>query len=212
MTLSTDSLALHLVALMGFGYLCASWLGAVGVCRLAGVPDPRRRGSGNPGFSNVLRLYGKRLALWTLAFDAGKGMPALWLARSEGLPPWAQGLVGLGVLLGHSYPVWHGLRGGKAVASAFGVLLMLTPAVALPCALCWALLTWRGRTAAIASLASACLAPLLSVWLAREYVWVIIAFTLLVFLRHAWDIRRLGAGGYRSEASEIHDGINSREK
>nr|WP_298377337.1 glycerol-3-phosphate 1-O-acyltransferase PlsY [uncultured Halomonas sp.] len=188
------SAALQAIFLMAMGYLCAACLGAVWLCRLAGVTDPRLRGSRNPGFSNVLRLYGKRLALATLAFDALKGMPALWLAKSSGLPIWVQGLVGFSVLLGHSYPVWHRFRGGKAVASAFGVLLVLTPPVALICAACWTLLAWRVRTAAIASLASAALAPLASVWLAHDYVWVIIAFTLLVLVRHVWNIQRLGEG------------------
>nr|WP_299243107.1 glycerol-3-phosphate 1-O-acyltransferase PlsY [uncultured Halomonas sp.] len=186
--------AMQVSFLMALGYLCAACLGAVWLCRLAGVSDPRLRGSCNPGFSNVLRLYGKRLALATLSFDAVKGMPALWLAKSGGLPIWAQGLVGFSVLLGHSYPVWHRFRGGKAVASAFGVLLVLTPPVALVCAACWTLLAWRVRTAAVASLASAALAPLASIWLAQDYVWVVIVFTLLVLVRHVWNIQRLGEG------------------
>lgn len=181
-------------ALLLAGYLSGSWLGALTVCRMAGVRDPRFAGSCNPGFSNVLRLHGKRLALATLLLDALKGVPVLLLAKGVGLPPWAQGVVGLGVLLGHSYPIWHRLRGGKAVASAFGVLLVLTPWVALCCAACWVLLAWRVRTAAIASLASATLAPLLSLWLAPEYVLVIVAFALLVLARHVWNIRRLGGG------------------
>ncbi|MFC3284708.1 glycerol-3-phosphate 1-O-acyltransferase PlsY [Litchfieldella rifensis] len=186
-------LSTTLILLMA-GYLSGSWLGALTVCRLARVRDPRFAGSCNPGFSNVLRLHGKRLALATLVLDAAKGMPVLWLAKGQGLPPWAQGLVGLGVLLGHSYPLWHHFRGGKGVASAFGVLLVLTPAVALSCAVCWALLAWRVRTAAIASLASATLAPLLSLWMAPDYVLVILVFALLVLARHVWNIRRLGRG------------------
>ncbi|HET8790390.1 MAG TPA: glycerol-3-phosphate 1-O-acyltransferase PlsY [Modicisalibacter sp.] len=192
--MSPSDVALLTAALMGLGYLCGACLGAVWLCRLAGVGDPRLRGSRNPGFSNVLRVHGKRLALATLAFDAAKGVPVLWLAKSSDLPSWAQGLVGLGVLLGHSYPLWHRFRGGKSVASAFGVLLILTPPVALVCAACWALLAWRVRTAAVASLASAALAPLVSVWLARDYVWVIIAFAALVLVRHVWNIQRLGQG------------------
>ena len=192
--MSSAILVTHAALLTLLAYLCGSCLGAVWLCRLSDLPDPRLRGSFNPGFSNVLRLYGKRLALATLAFDAGKAVPALWLAKGSDLPPWAQGMVGLGVLLGHSYPLWHRWRGGKAVASAFGVLLMLTPAVALLAAACWALLAWRVHTAAIASLASALLAPLASVWLARDYVWVVIIFALLVVLRHVWNIQRLGRG------------------
>lgn len=185
---------ISLLPLVVLGYLSGSWLGALTVCRLAGVGDPRLAGSFNPGFSNVLRLHGRRLALATLLVDALKGMPVLMLAILLGLPPWAQGVVGLAVLLGHSYPVWHRLRGGKAVASAFGVMLVLTPGVALCCAGCWALLAWRVRTAAVASLSSAAAAPLASLWLAPDYVGVVIAFTLLVLARHVLNIRRLGRG------------------
>ncbi|AMD01245.1 MULTISPECIES: glycerol-3-phosphate 1-O-acyltransferase PlsY [Halomonas] len=180
--------------LLGVGYLSGSWLGALSVCRMAGVEDPRLGGSHNPGFSNVLRLHGRRLALATLLLDAFKGMPVLWLSLWLGLPPWAQGMVGLAVLLGHSYPIWHRFRGGKAVASAFGVMLVLTPWVALCCALLWAILAWRVRTAAVASLASGGLAPLVSVWLAPDYVIVVMAFTALVLARHMLNIRRLRRG------------------
>jgi glycerol-3-phosphate acyltransferase PlsY len=183
-----------MLALVALGYLSGSWLGALTVCRLTGVGDPRLDGSFNPGFSNVLRLHGRRLALATLLVDAAKGMPVLLLAILLGMPPWAQGLVGLAVLLGHSYPLWHRFRGGKAVASAFGVMLVLTPGVALVCALLWALLAWRVRTAAVASLASAAAAPLASLWLAPDYVVVVIAFTLLVLVRHVLNIQRLGRG------------------
>ncbi len=185
---------LQLLACLLLGYASGSWLGALWVCRLAGVDDPRLAGSGNPGFSNVLRLYGRRLAAATLALDAVKGMPALGLAIAFGLPPWAQGVIGLAVLLGHSYPPWHRFRGGKAVASAFGVLLVLTPGVAMCCAVLWALLAWRVRTAAVASLSSAGVAPLASLWLAPDYVLVVTTFTALVLVRHLLNIRRLGRG------------------
>lgn len=185
---------LPLLGLSLLGYFSGSWLGALWVCRLAGVGDPRLEGSGNPGFSNVLRLHGRRLAAATLLLDALKGMPALWLAMGLGLAPWAQGVVGLAVLLGHSYPPWHRFRGGKAVASAFGVLLVLTPWVALCCAALWVLLAWRVRTAAVASLASAGIAPLASLWLAPDYVLVVVAFTALVLLRHLLNINRLRHG------------------
>lgn len=183
-----------ILPLMALGYLSGTWLGALAVCRLAGVGDPRLAGSANPGFSNVLRLHGSRLALATLVVDVVKGMPVLWLAMWLGLPPWGLGLVGLGVLLGHSYPAWHRFRGGKGVASAFGVMLVLTPWVALCCAALWTLLAWRVRTAAVASLSSAALAPLASLWLAPEFVGVVMAFTLLVLGRHALNIRRLRRG------------------
>lgn len=176
------------------GYLSGSWLAAVSVCRMFGVADPRFCGSCNPGFSNVLRLYGPRLAAATLLLDALKGVPAVLAAKLLALPVWLQGVVGLAVLLGHSYPLWYGFRGGKSVSSAFGVLLVLVPSVALLTALCWALLAWRLRTAAAASLVSALLAPLLCLWLAPGYVSVVGGFSLLVLARHGLNIRRLRRG------------------
>ncbi len=176
------------------GYLCGSWLAALTVCRLAGVPDPRFCGSCNPGFSNVLRLYGPRLAAATLLLDALKAVPAVLAVKLMALPIWLQGVVGLAVLLGHSYPLWHGFRGGKAVASAFGVLLVLVPSVALLSAVCWSLLAWRLRTAAAASLVSALVAPLACSWLASEYVGVVSGFSMLVLARHGLNIRRLRRG------------------
>ncbi|WP_434986497.1 glycerol-3-phosphate 1-O-acyltransferase PlsY [Vreelandella zhaodongensis] len=183
------------------GYLCGSWLAALSVCQLAGVPDPRFCGSCNPGFSNVLRLYGPRLAAATLLLDALKAVPAVLAAKLLALPIWLQGIVGLAVLLGHSYPLWHGFRGGKAVASAFGVLLVLVPSVALLSAVCWSLLAWRLRTAAVASLISALIAPLACLWLAPAYVGVVSGFSVLVLTRHGLNIRRLRRG----EEPNLHD-------
>ncbi|MGP9768389.1 glycerol-3-phosphate 1-O-acyltransferase PlsY [Halomonas sp. AOP13-D3-9] len=176
------------------GYFSGSWLAALSVCRLAGVGDPRHHGSFNPGFSNVLRLYGPRLAAATLLLDALKAMPAVLGAKLTSCPVWLQGLVGLAVLLGHSFPLWHGFRGGKAVASAFGVLLVLVPYVALLSAVVWSLLAWRLKTAALASLLSALVAPLACIWLAPEYVMVVGGFSLLVLARHGLNIRRLRSG------------------
>ncbi|MBR2515632.1 MAG: glycerol-3-phosphate 1-O-acyltransferase PlsY [Halomonas sp.] len=182
------------MVLIVLGYLSGSWLAALSVCRLARVADPRFHGSCNPGFSNVLRLYGPRLAAATLLLDALKAVPAVLAAKLLALPIWLQGAVGLAVLLGHSYPLWHKFRGGKAVASAFGVLLVLVPSVALLSAVCWALLAWRLRTAAAASVVSALVAPIACYWLAPDYVSVVGGFSLLVLARHWLNIRRLRQG------------------
>lgn len=176
------------------GYLSGSWLGAITVCRLARLPDPRLTGSGNPGFSNVVRLHGIGPGLATLLIDMAKGWPVLWLGMAAELEPSGLGMVGLGVLLGHCYPLWYRLRGGKAVASAFGILLLLAPGVALICALVWVLLALWIHTAAVASLTSACLAPLVSLWLAPDFTREVVVFALLVLIRHGLNIRRLSDG------------------
>ncbi|MGO2414506.1 MULTISPECIES: glycerol-3-phosphate 1-O-acyltransferase PlsY [Cobetia] len=185
----------QLSLLLAAAYACGSILGAVWLCQILRLSDPRLAGSFNPGFSNVLRLHGTLPAMLVLAFDAAKGMPALWLALQLSLPPWALGLVGLAVLVGHSLPLWHrGHRGGKAVAAAFGVLLILAPGVALSCAALWIGLAWRLRTAAIASLVAGLAAPLFSLWLAPEMSGVILVFSSLIVIRHALNLRRLSDG------------------
>ena len=91
-----------MTALVLAGYLSGSLLGAVWVCRALGRRDPRHAGSRNPGFSNVLRLHGVVPAALTLGVDAAKAMPVRWVAQRVALPLWAQGAVGLSVLVGHS--------------------------------------------------------------------------------------------------------------
>lgn len=189
-----EAMPLESVPWLIVGYLSGSWLAALSVCRLAGVADPRAHGSRNPGFSNVLRLYGPRLAVATLCLDALKGMPCLLLLKSFDAALWLQGAVGLAVLLGHSYPVWHRFKGGKAVASALGVLLVLVPWVALVSAALWSLIAWRGRSAAFASLISALAAPLLCLGLAPDYAPLVALFGLLVIGRHWLNIVRLRRG------------------
>ncbi len=202
---------LTLGLLVGAGYLSGSFLGAIWVCRLLGLEDPRLAGSGNPGFSNVLRAHGWQPAALTLAIDAAKSVPVMWLAGSASLTIWTEGLVGLSVLVGHSLPVWHRGRGGKAVASAFGVLLMLATPVALIAALVWFALAWRLRTAALASLAAALTAPLASYWLAPEATGVICVFSLLVMARHAWDIRHWRERGARTLTPALADPFDEED-
>jgi glycerol-3-phosphate acyltransferase PlsY len=129
------------------GYLLGSIVGSLWVGRLRGGVDIRKLGSGNAGGTNALRTQGKSFALWVLAIDIGKG----WLAARllapivlPGIDPapadvavWTPAACGLAVILGHVYPVWHGFRGGKGVATLVGVVLGLDASL-LPVML----LTW----------------------------------------------------------------------
>ncbi len=115
-------------------YLVASVNGAVVVLRLLGRDDPRTRGSGNPGTSNVYRIAGPGWAAVVLLLDVGRGAAVAWLAlRFLPVPqlPW----VGLGLLLGNHFPVFHRFRGGKGVATWLGLVAAFHPlAAALSCA------------------------------------------------------------------------------
>src|SRR2546421_1759397 len=107
------------------GYLAGSIPFAIIVSRIVALPDPRTYGSKNIGATNVLRSGHRVAALATLAGDAGKGWLAVLLARMAGATDELLAIVGFCAFLGHVFPVWLRLRGGKGVATAAGVLIAL---------------------------------------------------------------------------------------
>ncbi len=175
------------------GYLLGSIpFGAI-LTRLAGYGDIREIGSGNIGATNVLRTGNKSLAALTLFLDLAKGAAAV--AIGAWWSPGAALAGALGVIAGHMFPIWLGFRGGKGVATALGVLLVLCWPVALLALLLWLatalLFHYSSLAALVAAVASAALAALLT---DRASALVIIAIALLVILRHQDNIRRLVAG------------------
>ena len=115
------------------GFVIAYLIGSVPfgllLTRLGGAGDVRAIGSGNIGATNVLRTGRKGLALATLALDMLKGALPVWLAYRY-LGPDMAVIVGLGTVVGHCFPIWLKFQGGKGVATAGGVVIALTPAVA----------------------------------------------------------------------------------
>ncbi|MGL4350938.1 MAG: glycerol-3-phosphate 1-O-acyltransferase PlsY, partial [Plesiomonas shigelloides] len=103
-------------------YLLGSISSAILICRLAGLPDPRETGSGNPGATNVLRLGGRFAALAVLIADVAKGGLPVWLAYKLDLAPPVLGIIAIAACLGHIYPIFFHFQGGKGVATAFGAI------------------------------------------------------------------------------------------
>src|SRR5687768_17488094 len=112
-------------------YLLGSISFAVLVSRAMGLPDPRTFGSKNPGATNVLRQGKKLAAALTLLGDTAKGWLAVFLTghffAGGATPVYELSLVAVAVVIGHIYPVFHRLQGGKGVSTALGVLLALNP-------------------------------------------------------------------------------------
>lgn len=182
-----------------FLLLCAAYLlgsvsFAVLLARLRHQPDPRSFGSRNPGASNMLRLGHRRLALATLIGDMGKGAVAVWLASQMGLIPVQQAWVGLLAVIGHILPLYHGFHGGKGVATAAGVLLVLSWPAALIAGLVWLAIFTIRSIASLASLA-ACVAlvPWMA-WHSPELQIPVSLMVLIILLRHRLNIGRLLAG------------------
>ena len=187
-------MSVEFILLLCAAYLLGSISFAVLLTRLRHKPDPRSFGSGNPGASNILRLGNRPLALATLLGDMGKGALAVWLAARLGLEPVQQAWVGLLAVIGHILPLYHRFHGGKGVATAAGVLLLLSwPAAAL------ATLVWLGvfalrATASLASLA-ACVAVLpWTAWHSPALQIPVSLMVLIILLRHRLNIGRLLAG------------------
>jgi len=184
----------HILALVA--YLLGSVSSAIIVCRLAGLPDPRSGGSGNPGATNVLRLGGKKLAVVTLAGDLFKGLLPMLIAHALGVAPELLGLIGLAAFFGHLYPVFFRFQGGKGVATAIGVLVGMDWVVGLATVGTWLVVAVLSRYSSLSALVATGLAPAWVAWRfgAIEPALACGGMTVLLFWRHQANIRRLLAG------------------
>lgn len=181
------------IAVVILGYLSGSIASALLVCRVLRLEDPRGQGSGNPGATNMLRLYGKYAAILTLAGDVLKGVLPVLLAGFLELPPTVIALTGLAAFSGHLYPVFFGFRGGKGVATLAGVLFGTHWLAGLLFAGTWLLAAAIGRYSSLSALVAAALSPLY-VWLILNETVYIAGFGLmavLLFWRHRDNIRNL---------------------
>jgi glycerol-3-phosphate acyltransferase PlsY len=188
--------AMNLLIFAVLGYLLGSVPFAVIVSRAFRLADPRSFGSGNPGATNVLRSGNKAAALLTLLGDAAKGWLAMFAAAKVGAGDTAIAVAGLSAFLGHVFPFTLGFRGGKGVATAVGVLLGFSTALAGITATVWLTVVVFTRYSSLAALAAATAAPALTWWLVgRVDVTVTVTFMCAVLIyRHKSNIRKLLAG------------------
>jgi glycerol-3-phosphate acyltransferase PlsY len=192
-TLMSPAGILALIALAGY-LLGAIPFGLV-LTRAAGLGDIRRVGSGNIGATNVLRTGRKSLAAATLVLDAAKGTAAVLLGRHfAGEAGVLAG--GLAAVLGHLFPVWLGFKGGKGVASGFGVLLAAAPWAGLAAGLVWLVCALLTRISSLSALLACLAAPLIAWALGTPPPTeaLVAGVALLIIARHHANIRRLLAG------------------
>ena len=182
-----------IVGALLFGYLLGAIPFGLLLTRAAGLGDIRAIGSGNIGATNVLRTGRRGLAAATLLLDGAKGLAAVLLARRLG-GEWAGEAAGLAAVLGHLFPLWLGLRGGKGVATGLGVLLGVLWPVGLLCCALWLAVVRLVRISSAGALAAFIAAPLLALLFRPAVSGLACAIALLVVLRHHANIRRLLAG------------------
>ncbi|MET1077172.1 MAG: glycerol-3-phosphate 1-O-acyltransferase PlsY [Pseudomonas sp.] len=178
-------------------YLLGSLSFAILLSRLAGRPDPRASGSGNPGATNMLRVAGRKLALLTLLGDVLKGLLPVWFAGHLGLGPQQQAWIGLAAVVGHLYPLYFRFRGGKGVATAAGMLLGVYPPAAALAAAAWLLTFALTRTSSLASLIATPLTLPLLAWQHPPALLPMSVLTGLIVWRHRANLRDLFSGHER---------------
>jgi len=183
----------YLLAAAAFGYLLGSIPFGLVLSRLFGYGDIRKIGSGNIGATNVLRTGNKPLAAATLVLDSGKGAFAALLAARFG--PDMAVLAGAGAMLGHTFPVWLGFKGGKGVATALGVLLAVSWPTGLAACALWLLTAFATRISSLSALVALGLSPVVGWYFGGPQVAPLALFiAVLVFIRHHANIRRLLRG------------------
>ncbi len=181
-------------------YLMGSVSFAVVVSWFFGLPDPHTYGSGNPGATNVLRTGKKAAAVLTLIGDTVKGAAALWLAQyfapRFGVGEHALAAVALAAFLGHLFPLYFRFRGGKGVATAAGILLVMDWRIALTLLVVWALVAVVSRYSSLAAIVAAALSPLVAFYFlgGGAMTWAVLVIALLLLWRHRGNVERLLAG------------------
>ena len=171
--------------------------------------DVREKGSGNAGTTNMLRSVGKGAAVATLILDILKGVVAIWVAIGYGnLVNWITNLqidnsilvqlAGIFVIIGHTFPIYFGFKGGKGVATALGILLTTNYQIGLICLVFALVLIILTRMVSVGSLGAAILYPVLTLFLLQEnfivpgnYLIYSIIIALIVIFNHRSNVKRL---------------------
>ncbi len=185
-------MTIQLLLALVCGYLLGSIPFGLLLTRFAGKGDVRSVGSGNIGATNVLRAAGKGVAAATLVLDALKATLAVLIARQ--LWPGSEAFAAAGALIGHLYPVWLNFRGGKGLATYFGLLIPLFPVAAVIYAVVWVGTLVTARISSVAGMVAAVSAPVAAAVLDWDLFPMLLGFTLLVIWRHHENIARLRAG------------------
>ena len=195
MTLTLD------ILLIPLAYLIGSISFAVVVSKCMSLPDPHSYGSGNPGATNVLRTGNKLAAALTFLGDALKGYFAVMLARillgdqslSTSLSSWVLCGVVLAVFLGHLFPIFHGFKGGKGVATACGILFGVNAILGIATLSTWIIVAAFLRYSSLAALAAAVFGPIYFVFLFgfQPMGIALLAVCSLLIWRHRSNIQNL---------------------
>jgi glycerol-3-phosphate acyltransferase PlsY len=175
---------------------------------LKGGVDIRTQGSGNAGSTNALRTQGPAFAIWVIIIDVAKGWVAAALLPGLALPAiapasevqalWLPAACAFAAILGHVFPVWHGFRGGKGVATLVGAYAGLNPVLLLPLFASWLVMVTVSGFVGLASIIAAMAMPVYLLMHDGPVFTPELAFALacavLVLYTHRGNVRRMREG------------------
>ena len=185
-----------------FGYFLGSIPFGLILTKISGLGDIRKIGSGNIGATNVLRTGNKKIALFTLLLDGGKGAVAIYLItiilkkvfdNNFDMVGFYQCTVALSAVVGHCFPIWLKFKGGKGVATGFGVILSLNLYIGIVALLLWVFIAKVFKISSMSALIAFLLIPVLMFYYETEYIYFLSSFiiSLICFIQHRENIKRL---------------------
>ena len=159
--------------------------------------DVRSVGSGNIGATNVLRAAGKKAAVMTLLADCLKGLLPVLAVKLMFHDDAVTGLTGAASILGHNYPIYLAFKGGKGVATSFGIILAVAPQIGVVCLITWLIVALIWRYSSLSALIAFALYPVITftAYPASRPLGLLSLFVFgLIYYRHRENIKRLLAG------------------
>jgi len=166
------------------------------VGKLKGI-DIRKYGSGNIGATNVFRVLGKSYGIFVLIFDFLKGFFPLFIFSKTLGSSLGQILIGLSLILGHSFSLYLKFKGGKSVATASGVFFFLVPKAMIFCLILWIIITFITKYVSLASMISALFLPIFYFLFEEKDIYILsfcILTAVIIIIRHKSNILRLIQG------------------
>ena len=186
------------ILLLIFSYLIGSVPSGLVFAKILNKGDIRKSGSGNIGATNALRIGGKLLGALTLTFDLLKGLAVIIISKL--LDQQFVGIYGFICIIGHIFPLWLKFKGGKGVATMFGVVIGMHPLIGIITIIIWIIIFKISKTSSIASLFSIILSVII-ISFEGDYInsiFTVLSLFLIVY-KHKDNIIRL----YKGEESQI---------
>ena len=191
-----------LASIFLFGYFLGSIPFGLILTKISGLGDIRKIGSGNIGATNVLRTGNKKLALFTLLLDGVKGAIAIYLItiistkvfnNNFDIVEFYQCTIAISAVIGHCFPIWLRFKGGKGVATGFGVILSLNLNIGILALLTWVLIAKVFKISSMSALIAYFLIPILMLYFETELIYFLssLIISLICFVQHRENIKRL---------------------